>query len=548
MSREPSLYETVMERAAGAKRPAPKPPRASGAVVPWRRMEEGDGIEVFWIQRAEGLPFMGGWHAFPGGGVSSADLAVPVQGMPEGLDETQSTAGAFPESLADGLPEGGGLEPDLVPGLLACVVRELFEETGVLLVEELLPDHHEGPVTSAGHLAGARDRLLAREVRFSEVVTDLGLTPDASSLRFAGRWLTPPFTPLRFDNRFFLLEWPRRAALQPTVRAEECADGEWVEPAEAWRRWRRGEVLAAPPILHILKVLGEDGPDAALPRLRHPAEADLGPFRRIEFRPGVIMLPLATPTLPPADRTNAYVLGSGEERVLIDPGSPYPQEIERLGQALEALERRGEGRVREIWLTHHHPDHVGGVEALRERFGLPVLAHAATARLLAERGLVVDGEIADGERRVLAGDPPFPVRAVHTPGHAPGHLCFLDETWRSLVAGDMVAGIGTIVIDPPQGDMDAYLSSLDKLIAFEPSTLFPAHGPALRDGVSKLREYVVHRLWRERRVLEAWRHGLREPAEMLATVYDDAPQQTWPLAERQILAHLDRLRRASKLG
>ncbi|HMB53481.1 MAG TPA: hypothetical protein VKU40_09205, partial [Thermoanaerobaculia bacterium] len=292
MSDEASLYERVMAQAAGAVRPEPKPPRASAAVVPWRRDAEGDGIEVFWIQRAVGLPFMGGWHAFPGGGVSSADLAVPVQGMPDGLDETQSTADAFPESLADGLPDGVTLEPDLVPGLLACVVRELFEETGVLLVEELHPDHHEGPVTSTGHLDEARDRLLAREVRFSEVVNDLGLTPDASPLAFAGRWLTPPFTPLRFDNRFFLLEWPRRAALQPTVREVECADGEWIEPGEAWRRWQSGEVIAAPPILHILKVLAEEGPEGALPRLRHPADADLGPFRRIEFRPGVILLPL----------------------------------------------------------------------------------------------------------------------------------------------------------------------------------------------------------------------------------------------------------------
>jgi len=546
VSQDPSLYERVMERAAGAARPAPRPPRASAAVVLWRRDEDGD-LQVYWVRRAEGLPFMGGWHAFPGGGVSSVDLAVPVHGMPAGLDETQSTAETFPEALADGLPDDHALEPDLVPGLLACAVRELFEETGVLLVEELLPDHHEGPVASAGSLDEARDRLLARQVRFGEIVADLGLTPDVSHLTFAGRWLTPPFSPLRFDNRFFLLEWPRQAALQPQVRVEECAEGEWVDPAEAWQRWHRGDVLAAPPILHILKALAEDGPEDALPRLRHPAEADLGPFRRIEFRPGVILLPLATPTLPPAERTNAYLLGTGEERVLVDPGTPFAAEIDRLRQAVDDLAAKGEGRVTAIWLTHHHADHTGAVEAMRRHLDVPVLAHRFTAELLAERGLAVDGEIEDGQCLVLAGDEPFPVRAVHTPGHAPGHLCFLDETWGSLLAGDMVAGLGTIVIDPPQGDMDAYLASLEKLIALAPNTLFPAHGPALRDAVGKLREYVEHRLWREEKILAAWKAGHRDPHAMLPHVYDDAPQQAWPLAERQILAHLARLEKAGKI-
>jgi glyoxylase-like metal-dependent hydrolase (beta-lactamase superfamily II) len=112
----------------------------------------------------------------------------------------------------------------------------------------------------------------------------------------------------------------------------------------------------------------------------------------------------------------------------------------------------------------------------------------------------------------------------------------------------MVAGIGTIVIDPPEGDMDAYLASLDKLAALAPRTLFPAHGPPLADAVGTLRRYVEHRRWREERVLAAWRSGVREPRDMLPTVYDDVPERAWPLAERQIVAHLERLRRAGPLN
>jgi glyoxylase-like metal-dependent hydrolase (beta-lactamase superfamily II) len=138
------------------------------------------------------------------------------------------------------------------------------------------------------------------------------------------------------------------------------------------------------------------------------------------------------------------------------------------------------------------------------------------------------------------------VRVVHTPGHARGHLCFLDEASGSLLAGDMVAGLGMIVVDPPEGDMDDYLASLEKMIALAPRTLFPGHGPAVLDPPAKLREYITHRLWREERILAAARAG-QTAAEMLPAVYDDVPTAAYPLAERQILAHLERLRRSGRL-
>jgi glyoxylase-like metal-dependent hydrolase (beta-lactamase superfamily II)/8-oxo-dGTP pyrophosphatase MutT (NUDIX family) len=535
---ERSLYETVLTQMTGEERVQARPPRPSASVVLWRRSEAGE-IEVFWVKRSEELAFMGGWHAFPGG-LSRNDLQVPVQGTPRGLEAPPAFTAPEPT-----IPAGSPPEPDFVPGLLACIVRELFEETGLLLVQELLPGACSGPVVAAGQLETARQELLAKDATFDDVVTALELTPDASPLVFAGRWLTPPFAPVRFDNRFFFLEWPQRAAFQPAVVEGELESGEWILPSQALEAWRQGQVLTAPPILHLLKVLADDGPERGLERARRTEEVNLGPLRRIEFRPGVVMLPLGTATLPPASHTNTYLLGPGDA-VVVDPGSPFPEEQERLASALDALMAQGH-RIHAIWLTHHHPDHVGGVEALRRHLEVPVLAHPLTARHLSGRGIEVDGFLADGQEVEIPGDPPMTVRVIHTPGHARGHLCFLDTAGGSLLAGDMVAGIGTIVIDPPEGDMDDYLASLEKLVEAAPKTLFPSHGPAVKNGVARLEEYIRHRLWREERILEAWGQGLHRPAQILPAAYDDVPEVALPLAERQLEAHLARLRRLGRL-
>jgi glyoxylase-like metal-dependent hydrolase (beta-lactamase superfamily II) len=182
------------------------------------------------------------------------------------------------------------------------------------------------------------------------------------------------------------------------------------------------------------------------------------------------------------------------------------------------------------------------VEALRRALDLPVLAHAETAERVAPYGISIDRELVDGERIVLGGEPPFPVRVVHTPGHARGHLAFLDETYGSLLGGDLTAGLGTIVIDPPEGNLDDYLESLGRARALGARTLFPAHGPPTVAVDGKFKEYLSHRQWREQKVLEAWQQGLRGEG-LLDVVYDDAPPMARPLAERQLLAHLERLDR-----
>ncbi|HXU44337.1 MAG TPA: MBL fold metallo-hydrolase [Thermoanaerobaculia bacterium] len=524
-----TLYEKLLADPLGFSPAASPPPRVSAAVVPWRAGAEG-AIEVYWVRRSPALAFMGGWHAFPGGGLAKGDAALPLAGTPRGTSPG-AIAALPPESLREENPA-----PDLVPGVAACALRELYEEVG-LLIATGLPANFDAAMARAEMLAGTRT--------LAEILTGAGATLDASRLVFAGRWLTPRFASVRFDNRFFLLEWPCEMALQPSVIPGELERGEWLSAAAAYSRFERAEVLAAPPILHVLRVLAEDGPERGLPRLLVPEEADWGPMRRIEMRDGVAMLPVVTRTLPPAGTTNAYLLGRGEA-VLVDPGSDHPEELDRLERTLAAARERSGRRIVAIWLTHHHPDHVAGAAEMKRRLNVPIAAHPETAARLAGR-VAVDRELRDGERIELAAERPFVVRVLHTPGHARGHLCFFEESQGSLVCGDLVAGIGTIVIDPPEGDMDDYLASLERMIALRPRTLFPAHGPAIEDAAGKLREYVDHRLMREAKVLAAWSEGLRTPKQMVSKVYDDAPEAARLLAERQIEAHLLRLSRSGRI-
>lgn len=252
-----------------------------------------------------------------------------------------------------------------------------------------------------------------------------------------------------------------------------------------------------------------------------------------------------TPTLPPAAFTNTFLLGQ-DELVLIDPATPFPDEQKRLLAALDAVAAQG-ARIRAIWLTHHHADHIGAVELCRRHLGVPVLAHPATAAKLAAWGIEVDEHLNDGDRIELGGDPPFTVRVLHTPGHTRGHLSFLDEKYGSLITGDLLSTLSTIVIDPPEGDMDDYLDSLEKVAGFSPRALFPSHGPLVLSAMARLEGLHRHRLAREEKVLAAWQEGKKTPAAMVAEVYDDTPPALHPVAERQIAAHLIRLEKAGRL-
>ncbi len=255
----------------------------------------------------------------------------------------------------------------------------------------------------------------------------------------------------------------------------------------------------------------------------------------VPVAPGLRFLEVDTPTVPPATTINVAVLGH-QRLTVVDPGSPWAGEQERLFAALTE-----QGRVERIVLTHHHPDHIGGVEALRKAAGgVPVLAHPITARLV-EGEVRVDGLLHDGDLLDCDG---VLVDLLHTPGHASGHLVLHDRSSGVMVAGDMVAGVGTIVIDPDEGDLGHYLASLARMQKRRPTRLVPSHGPVLDEAEAVLGFYVAHRHMRSDQIRTALdRDGASSAEGLVPRVYGPALDPSLTVfAAMQIGAHLRWLR------
>src|SRR5690606_2052332 len=305
--------------------------------------------------------------------------------------------------------------------------------------------------------------------------------------------------------------------------------GGWQSVDEVWRDFCAGRVVLPPELPRLLRralSLGAPSPIEA------PGLA--------EVAPGISMLPLKTPTLPPAEHTNVFFVGTGE-CVLVEPASPYAREVSRVVAMVDAQIEAGR-QPQAILATHHHPDHIGGARVLSEKLGLPLWAHRHTAERL--RGVVEFSRLLeDGERIELDGPEQVELECVHTPGHAPGHLCFLDRRSGVMIAGDMVAGVGTILVEPGDGDMALYLASLAAMAAREPTRLLPAHGGIIADPRRCLEGYIEHRRQRESKVLDALTRMERPAtaAELVPWAYQDAPKTVWPLAARATEAHLLKL-------
>lgn len=225
--------------------------------------------------------------------------------------------------------------------------------------------------------------------------------------------------------------------------------------------------------------------------------------------------------------TNTYLIGASDVAV-VDPGPDLKGHVE----AVDAL---GDGRIRWIVVTHTHLDHSPAAAGLAERTGAEVIGYD-------ERdGFVPDRPAAEGF--VLAG-PDFTLRAVHTPGHASNHLCWVLEEERMVFSGDHVMQGSTVVIAPPDGDMTQYLGSLDKLRTWQPAlrTIAPGHGALITDPDATLQGIIAHRLQREAAVVSALASARAGTVDdLVPTVYSDVNEGLHPVARYSLWAHLRKL-------
>jgi ribonuclease/clavin/mitogillin len=485
--------------------PRPVIPKDAAAVVLLRHNTDFNNPEVFIVKRSAKLAFLGGYHAFPGGQFDESDALAQVENCEDA--ETRTA--------------------------ISCAARELFEETQVLVARG-------GEALTQGQRASLRDDLDSGRMAWANLLKHYDLHLDADDFTFVGRWVTPPFSARRFDTWFFLVNCPRKQRAHVAGDAE-LESGEWITAGEALAQWQRSEILAVPPVIHALKSLFAGISDDLVERFLSIPNAHREPVRRIEFRPHYICFPVRTPTKPPATHTNCYLIYTSSELLIIDPGSPYEDEQQALATCVHQLMAEGRS-VREIVLTHMHPDHVGGVNALREHLGdVSVAAHRLTAEPL-NGSVGVDRFIEDGDVIKLKGSQEISLRAMHTPGHARGHLCFYEERTGTLISGDNIVGLGSVLIDPPEGNMRDYLHSLERMRSLpDLSVIFGGHGPAMGNPYAKLDEYISHRLEREQNILKAVRAGASTPSDIVTHVYTDVSPKAHGMAERAVLAHLEKL-------
>ena len=255
---------------------------------------------------------------------------------------------------------------------------------------------------------------------------------------------------------------------------------------------------------------------------------DLTPGRPVPITKRVRRIVAPNPGVMTGPGTNTYLIGNDQVAV-IDPG---PNDDGHL----DAIAAAGGERIKWILVTHTHSDHSPGAAPLRERLRPDVLVLGNQAN---RDGFDPDAEIGDGH--TIDADE-FTLRALHTPGHASNHLCYLLEDEGLLFSGDHIMNGSTVIIAPPDGDMTAYLASLDRLNGMGIRAIAPGHGAVIDDPTAKIDEYLSHRLAREEAVAAALASKVRATVdELVPIVYADVPKSRFGLAKFSLWAHLRKL-------
>jgi glyoxylase-like metal-dependent hydrolase (beta-lactamase superfamily II)/8-oxo-dGTP pyrophosphatase MutT (NUDIX family) len=545
------MSNTPGHRSAAAHQPPADARTAASLILVRDAVREGrPALELLMLRRAERDGDMrSGVAVFPGGVLDPRDVLAyrHVRGADDGA--LSSRLGLAQDGLA----------------YAVAAVRETFEEAGLLLAQ----GPGGGAVDAAG-LAHWRDPLQTGERTLHELCEAHGLTLDMSGIIYFSHWLTPPGTPKRFDTRFFIAAAP--AGQEATPDYGEAVELMWLTPEEALSPARglkllpvtqrtlqelgghrsAAAALAAAqartviPLVMPRRALRGGRPVVVLPHELPYAEiARLDPGGRAdcfaELLPGVpvrlgehivrVTAPNPGPMTGPG--TNSYFVGAGDAWAVIDPGPDIAAHV-------QALIAAAPGRIVKILVTHTHRDHSPAAAALAAATGAPVWGRLAAHAMWQDEGFAPDHQPVDGERLHIA--PGVTLRAVATPGHASNHLCWLFEEEQLLFTGDHVMQGSTVVINPPDGDMAAYLGSLRALAEAPPEWLAPGHGFLVAEPKAVLEGLIAHRLRREAKVAAAL--SVQEPRTLDALVprvYDDVNPALHGVAARSLLAHLLKL-------
>jgi recombination protein RecT len=525
----------------------PVAPRPAATVLLLR--DGPEGVEVLMTRRSPNASFAPGAYVFPGGGIDAAD------------------------AQAHGLAARRPTQSDLHLTQAIAAIRESFEELGIVLARRT-----DGTAVTAGDVAGLdRDRPFLAQCR------DRGFVLAADEVFVLAHWITDRDLPRRFDVPFLVARMP--AGQSPKADEAEQFEPVWVRPASALERHEAGTFFMIFPTIRTLERLkrfatvsdvlaacaSEQPLWTSCPRagLLRGADArymehemafgelaltcpDGQVLHHLDWRHdqpvallrNVQRLTAANPGVMTGPGTNTYIVGDPATGYLvIDPGPHDPAHIDRIWRATG-------GNVRTIVCTHSHADHSPGARPLQALctgtkppiLGLP---SAATARPASE--FKPDRALAHGEKLVLeAPGVTHTLQVIHTPGHAANHLCLVALEDGLLFSGDHVLNGSTTVVDPPDGDMTAYLDSLDALAAacdeHGIEFILPAHGYVLGFARQAIAQLKAHRLHREGKIAAAMRArpgaSLEEWVEL---AYDDVPPRMWPVAQRSLLAHVQRI-------
>ena len=513
-------------------------PRPAATLILLR--DSAAGPEVLLLQRTKSAVFLGGAYVFPGGSIDATDSSLIARLL--GLDEAP-------------------VEPAAEYWIAA--VRECFEEAGVLIACDV--ERRPIPAERAARLMDWRTRP------FAELLAQEDLYIPGGELAYFGHWITAPGRARRFDTRFFVAAAPQ--GQEGSHDANETVHHIWITPREALERSERGEIELVFATQHTLKDLsrfdkvedavryvhsleeievnrawwaqGKEGlklfrrADAPYHEIHwsDPEESGQTTYEIVAGEPKrldrfVTRLTAPNPGMMTGPGTNTYIVGGEEERAVIDPGPDIASHIEKI---------LAFANIKWILCTHTHMDHSPAAAAVKAATGAKVLGRPAPP---GQDATFQPDHLLDNGQRIQIGKKGKGValRAIHTPGHASNHLCYLLEETKMLFTGDHVMQGSTVVINPPDGEMRAYLASLEKLLAEEIAIIAPGHGYLIGAPHKELRRLMAHRRAREDKVRRALQQlGAASLEELLPLVYDDVPSRIHRMAARSLTAHLDKL-------